>query len=181
MDKVPFLNGNSPGAYPTPGSIRRAFREKVKETAGRGRACLRVWPRLHIGTVIKHTVKKRVVEVTRRMVQGSAKRAAVLLRREGEGTMLNTAFIERTRGTLRERWAPLTRKCRHAAHRLETLHTGMYPASYHLQFLLGTSGAGQTTSRTSLYTSHGGWTHRSCLESGGAPELPGGSCSLGRT
>jgi hypothetical protein len=106
-----------------PGSIRRAFREKVKETAGRGRACLRVWPQLHIGTVIKHTVKKRVVEVTRRMVQGSAKRAAVLLRREGEGTMLNTAFIERTRGTMRERWAPLTRKCRHAAHRLETLHT----------------------------------------------------------
>ena len=121
-----------------PGSIRRAFREKVKETAGRGRPCLQVWPQLHIGTVIKHTVKKRVVEVTRRMVQGSAKRAAVLLRRSGG-------------------------------------------ASYHLQFLLGTSGAGQTTSRTSLYTSHGGWTHRSCLESGGVPELPGGSCSLGRT
>ena len=28
-----------------PGSIRRAFREKVKRTAGRGRACLQVWPR----------------------------------------------------------------------------------------------------------------------------------------
>lgn len=111
-------------AYPN--SIRRAFREKVKETAGRGRACLRVWPQLYIGTVIKHTVKKRVVEVTRRMAQGSAKRAAVLLRRSGGGTVLNTAFIERFNGTMRERLATLTRKCRHAAHRLEALHTGMY-------------------------------------------------------
>ncbi len=51
-----------------PGSIRRAFREKVKRTAGVGRACLQVWPQLHIGTVIKRTQNKRVVEVTRRMV-----------------------------------------------------------------------------------------------------------------
>lgn len=111
-------------AYPN--SIRRAFREKVKVTAGRGRACLRVWPQLYIGTVIKHSVKKRVVEVTRRMAHGSAKRAAVLLRRSHGGTMLNTAFIERFNGTMRERLATLTRKCRHAARRLEALHTGMY-------------------------------------------------------
>src|SRR5262249_32854007 len=32
-------------AYPN--SIRRAFREKVKRTAGVGRACLQVWPQLH--------------------------------------------------------------------------------------------------------------------------------------
>ena len=53
--------------------------------------------------VMKRTVKKRVVEVTRRMAQGSLKRAAVLLRRSGGGTMLNTAFIERFNGTMRER------------------------------------------------------------------------------
>ena len=111
-------------AYPN--SIRRAFREKVKVTAGRGRACLRVWPQLYIGTVIKRSVKKRVVEVTRRMAHGSAKRAAVLLRRSRGGSMLNTAFIERFNGTMRERLATLTRKCRHAARRLEALHTGMY-------------------------------------------------------
>ena len=40
--------------------------------------------------------------------------------------MLNTAFIERFNGTMRERLATLTRKCRHAARRLEALHTGMY-------------------------------------------------------
>src|SRR5436305_86019 len=109
-----------------PGSIRRAFREKVKQTPGRGRACLQVWPQLVIGTVIKRTVKRRVVEVTRCVAYGSLKRAAVLLRRSAGGTMLNTAFIERLNGTMRERLASLTRKCRHAAHRLEALHSGMY-------------------------------------------------------
>src|SRR5215472_13235117 len=43
-----------------PGSIRRAFREKVKKLPGVGRACLEVWPHLHIGTVIKRTAKKQV-------------------------------------------------------------------------------------------------------------------------
>ena len=41
-----------------PGSIRRAFREKVKQTSGVGRACLQVWPEVHIGTVIKRTEVK---------------------------------------------------------------------------------------------------------------------------
>jgi hypothetical protein len=87
---------------------------------------LQVWPQLVIGTVIKRSVKKRVVEVTRRVTYGSLKRAAVLLRRSAGGTMLNTAFIERLNGTMRERLASLTRKCRHAARRLQALHSGMY-------------------------------------------------------
>src|SRR6266852_3377109 len=40
-------------AYPN--SIRRAFREKVKTTAGPGRACLQEWPAVFIATVIKRT------------------------------------------------------------------------------------------------------------------------------
>ena len=48
----------------------RAFREKVKKTLGRGRASLQIWPDLHIGTVIKRTEKKRVIEVTRNTVLG---------------------------------------------------------------------------------------------------------------
>src|SRR5215472_14126091 len=62
-----------------PGSIRRAFREKVKATPGRGRACLRVWPDLQIGTVIKRTQKKRVVEIIRTMAHGMLERAEQLL------------------------------------------------------------------------------------------------------
>jgi transposase-like protein len=53
-----------------PGSIRRAFREKVKGVAGRGRSRLQAWPEIVIGTVIKQTAKKRVVEVIRRLTEG---------------------------------------------------------------------------------------------------------------
>lgn len=109
-----------------PGSITRAFREKVKETAGRGRPCLRIWPDLCIATVIKRTEKKRVVEVTRKMTRGALAQASRLLYRSRGGTTLNTAFIERLNGTMRERLAALTRKCRHAARRLGALSHGMY-------------------------------------------------------
>lgn len=109
-----------------PGSICRAFREKVKTTPGPGRACLRVWPDLHIGTVIKRTEKKRVVEITREMAHGLRERANALLLGSRGGTDLNTAFIERLNGTFRERLATLTRKSRHAASRLPALRTGMY-------------------------------------------------------
>jgi hypothetical protein len=81
---------------------------------------------LHIGTVIKHTANKRIVQVTRQMAHGTLEQALVLRQRSQGGTMLTTAFIERFNGTMRERLATLTRKCRHAARRLDTLHTGMY-------------------------------------------------------
>lgn len=111
-------------AYPN--SIRRAFRDTVKRTTGRGRPSLQVWSGLHIGTVIKHTVNKRLTEVVRRMSHGSLEQALGLLQRSGGGSMLNTSYIERWNGTVRERLATLTRKCRHAAHRLQALETGMY-------------------------------------------------------
>jgi transposase-like protein/IS1 family transposase len=109
-----------------PGSIRRAFRQKVKQTAGGGRASLRVWPQLCIGVVIKRSVNKRVVQVTRKLMQGTLAQAQTLLSVSGGGTVLNTAFIERLNGTIRERLASLTRKCRHAARRLEALESGMW-------------------------------------------------------
>jgi hypothetical protein len=110
----------------SPNSIRRAIRSKVKETAGRGRACLRVWPQVCIAVVIKRTEKKRVVEVTRKMVQGTLEQAQVLLSASHGGTVLNTAFIERFNGTIRQRLASLTRKCRHAARRLAALESRMW-------------------------------------------------------
>ncbi len=111
-------------AYPN--SIRRAFRDKVKRTAGRGRAALQVWSGLHIGTVIKHTVNKRLREVVRQMSHGTVEQAMHLLQRSAGGQVLNTSYIERFNGTVRERLATLTRKCRHAAQRLQALETGMY-------------------------------------------------------
>src|SRR2546425_144406 len=109
-----------------PGSIRRAFREKVKETAGRGRACLQVWPQVCIAVVIKRTEKKHVVEITRKLVQGTLEQAQALLSASHGGTVLNTAITLRLNGTIRQRLASLTRKCRHAARRLAALESGMW-------------------------------------------------------
>jgi len=103
-------------AYPN--SIRRTFREKIPKTEGRGRCALQSWPEILIGTVIKKTAKKRVVEVIRRMAQGTLEQANEVLVKTLGGTELNTAFIERFNGTLRERLASLSRRCRHAARRV---------------------------------------------------------------
>lgn len=109
-----------------PGSIRRAFREKIPKAGGRGRCALQAWPDILIGTVIKKTAKKRVVEVIRRMVQGTLERANEVLLNSLGGKELNTAFIERFNGTMRERLASLTRRCRHAARRVGSLEAGMW-------------------------------------------------------
>jgi len=114
------------GGRPIPTASGVLFERRVKETAGRGRACLRVWPQLHIGTVIKHSVKKQVTHITRQISHGMLEQANALLKRSQGGTMLNTAIIPRLHGTMRQRLATLTRKCRHAARRLAALHTGMY-------------------------------------------------------
>ncbi len=84
-----------------------------------------MWPGLHIGTVIKHMVKKPLREVLRQMTSGSWEHAHKLLERSHAGSMLNTSFIERFNATMRERLAPLTRQCRHASCKLHALHTGM--------------------------------------------------------
>ncbi len=76
--------------------------------------------------MIKHTVHKRLAEVVRHMSHGSLAQAMQLLQRSEGGQVLNTSYIERFNGTVRERLATLTRKCRHAAHRLQALETGMY-------------------------------------------------------
>ncbi len=85
-----------------------------------------MWPCLCIGTVIKRTEKKRVVEITRTMAHGLLEQAEQLLQLWGGGNVLKTAFIERLNGTFRQRLASLTRKSRHAASRIQALHTGTY-------------------------------------------------------
>ena len=111
-------------AYPK--SIIRAFRDKVKNPYGIGAPRKVVWPRLYIGTVIKYTVKRRVTEVVRRMNHGQWRKAKKLIKMSKGGKKLNTSFIERLNGTFRERLASFTRKCRHAASKMETVHAGIY-------------------------------------------------------
>jgi transposase-like protein/IS1 family transposase len=111
-------------AYPK--SIIKAFRKKVKDTPGPGASKKVVWPRLYIGTIIKRTEKRRVREVFRRMSHGQWRKAKKLLKLSKGGKKLNTSFIERFNGTIRERFAPFTRKCRYLAASMETVQTGIY-------------------------------------------------------
>ena len=119
-----------------PGRLRRAFREKVKGMSGRGRSRLQAWPEILMGTVIKKTAKKRVVEVIRRVTQGGAEAAIALLAASGGGKPLHTAFLERLNATFRERLASLTRRCRHAARKVSQLQAGMWlvGCTYNLGF-----------------------------------------------
>ena len=114
------------GWSPYPNSIKRFFREKIGRAGKRGRCSLEVWPDLHIGTVIKHTVNKHLKEVIRKMSHGNLEKATELLKISNGGSILNTSFIERFNGTIRERLASMTRKCRHASSKLFAFHTGMY-------------------------------------------------------
>ena len=114
------------GRGASPNSTMRAFRDKVKKTAGRGRCSLEGWPQLCIATVIKRTVNKGVVEVTGKHTLGTLEQAQQLLQMTAGCKQFNTSLIERFNGTMRQRLASLTRKCRHAAHRLERLETGRY-------------------------------------------------------
>src|SRR5258708_6644526 len=114
------------GGRPIRAAFDAPFERRVKKLGGVGRASLEVWPQLYIGTVIKRTEKKRVVEITRKLAHGLLEQAEQLLQVSGGGSVLNTAFIERLNGTFRERLASLTRKSRHAASRLQALRTGMY-------------------------------------------------------
>src|SRR5438067_8609098 len=114
------------GGPPIPAAFNAPFERRVKKVAGVGHACFEVWPQLSIGTVIKRTEKKRVVEITRKMAHGLLEQAEQLLPLSGGGNVLNTAFIERLNATFRERLASLTRESRQAASRMQALHTGMY-------------------------------------------------------
>ena len=106
-------------------AVRETFRAPDR-TGGPGRPRLRPWRQLCIAQVVKRYAQRRVVNVERRIIEGTPIRVATLRRRsQGEG-VINTAYIERLNATFRERLAPLARRCRALARHTRTLHHGMY-------------------------------------------------------
>ena len=106
-------------------AIRLVFREPVA-TGKKGRPRLQAWPGLLFAQVIKHYSKGKVVEVFRRIVQGTPEEIEQAIKTsQGKGT-INTSFIERLNATFRSRLAALIRKGRSLARTIETLHYGMY-------------------------------------------------------
>ena len=106
-------------------AIRAIFREPVNAGRG-GRPRLRPWDNLCISQVVKQYVKKQVVAVERRIVQGAEARIAGLLEQTQGGGQVNTAFIERLNATFRSRIAALVRRTRALARQTDTLHHAIY-------------------------------------------------------
>jgi len=106
-------------------AIRETFRDPVR-TGEQGRPRLRPWRNLCIAQVVKRYAQRRVVEVERRIVDGTPARVETLRRRSQGDGVINTADIERLNATFRERLASLTRRGRALARRTLTLRHGMY-------------------------------------------------------
>jgi len=106
-------------------AIRETFRDPVHAGA-QGRPRLRPWRNLCIAQVVKRYVQRCVVEVERRIVDGTPARVETLRRRSQGDGVINTASIERLHATFRERVASLTRRGRALARRTVTLRHGMY-------------------------------------------------------
>jgi len=106
-------------------AIRETFRDPVRTGTG-GRPRRRPWRNVCIAQVVKRYAQRRVVDVERRIVDGTPARVETLRRRaQGDG-VINTAYIERLNATFRERLASLTRRGRALARYTLTLQHGMY-------------------------------------------------------
>ena len=76
--------------------------------------------------MIKRYQRRRVVEVSRRLVQGCEIALQGLLACSHGGQVLNTALIERLNATFRARLAALTRRTRALLRRQPLLQAAMY-------------------------------------------------------
>jgi len=106
-------------------AIRETFRDPVHTGKG-GRPRLRPWRNVLIAQVVKRYERRRVVDMERRIVDGTPARVETLRRRSQGDGVINTAYIERLNATFRERRAPLARRCRALARETPTLHEGMF-------------------------------------------------------
>ena len=88
-------------------AVRETFRDVVR-TGQRGRPRRRAWPNICLAQVVKRDEKRRVVEVERRIVQGSPAQVEPLRHQSQGDGVINTADIERLNATFRERLASLS-------------------------------------------------------------------------
>ena len=106
-------------------AFRRVFRTPVY-TGRRGRPRLVLAPGFLLGQVVKQYAQRRVTSVKPRVVQGTEAAIAAVLEATATGHGIHTAYIERLNATFRSALAPLVRRGRAIAHKVETLTAGMY-------------------------------------------------------
>jgi hypothetical protein len=154
-------------------AIRRAFRTVVP--TGRSGAPRKVpWKALRIGQVVKRRQKRRVVEVERRIVEGTPEQIeAQVAATQGKG-VLNTAFIERLNATFRSRLSGLGRRTRSLARRRRLLQAGVFLmgtvynfCTFHASLAVTNPETGRTKMRTPAMAAgitDRRWTVRDLLE-----------------
>jgi hypothetical protein len=103
----------------------QVFRQPIR-TGRRGRPRLVLPDGFQLAQVVKHSAKRHVVGVTRRVVRGTLDGIEAVLTATATGTVINTAYIERLNATFRAHLAPLTRRGRAIAHTEATLAAGMW-------------------------------------------------------
>ncbi len=107
-------------AYPR--ATLAAFRTKSPRLEEqRGRSRLVGWPGLMPGQVVKQTIAKHLVSISRTILQGEADEVAAQITLIGGGSVLNTSYIERLNATFQQRLAVLCRHSRQAAHKLDNI------------------------------------------------------------
>ena len=84
-------------------AIRETFRDPVY-TGVQGRPRLRPWRNLCLAQVVKRYAQRRVVNVERRIVDGTPVRVETLRRRSHGDGVINTAYIERLNATFANGW-----------------------------------------------------------------------------
>ncbi|HET7038737.1 MAG TPA: hypothetical protein VFH97_02555 [Gemmatimonadales bacterium] len=103
----------------------KAFRQPIR-TGRRGRPRLVLPDGFQFAQVVKHSAKRHVVGVTRRVLHGTLAGIEAVLTATATGTVINTAYIERLNATFRAHLAPLTRRGRAIARTEAALTAGMW-------------------------------------------------------
>jgi transposase-like protein len=147
-------------------AIRATFRDPVP-TGRQGRPRLRRWRTLCMAQVVKRYTQRRVVDVERRIVDGTPARVETLRHRSHGDGVINTADIERLNATFRARLAALTRRGRALARRPLTFQHGMYLIGTVYDFWtphasLGRGGRATTPAMAAEVTNHC-WSVRAWL------------------
>jgi hypothetical protein len=107
------------------GAFGAAFRQKVMP-GQRGRPPYRLPEGIWLAQVIKSYSGRRLRDVVRRVLWGSAEQVLGQLARTGTGQQINTSYIERLNATFRACLAGLTRRGRRLLKDEAGLQKGMY-------------------------------------------------------
>jgi hypothetical protein len=103
----------------------KVFRQPIR-TGRRGRPRLVLPDGFQLAQVVKHSARRHVVGVTRRVVHGTLAGIEAVLTATATGTVINTAYIERLNATFRAHLAPLARRGRAIARTEAALTAGLW-------------------------------------------------------